>query len=156
MFAILDAPTEEHDNRHGVPMGRASGHVAFRHVTFGYEVNRRVLDEISLEAAAGEMIGIVGRSGGGEATKRSLLCRFYDVDRGSIELDGLDIRKIRLEDLRRHIGIVLQEPVLFGGTIRDNISYGRPDASFDDIVAAAKLANAHIFILSRPDAYDSD
>ncbi|HJZ78473.1 MAG TPA: ABC transporter ATP-binding protein [Vicinamibacterales bacterium] len=156
MLEILDAPTEEYDKRHCVPMGRASGHVTFRNVTFGYEVNRRVLDEISLEAAPGEMIGIVGRSGAGKTTMMSLLCRFYDVDHGSIELDGVNIRRIRLEDLRRQIGIVLQEPVLFSGTIRDNISYGRPDASLDDIVAAARLANAHIFILSRPDAYDSD
>ena len=108
-----------------------------------------------LDVAPGEMIGVVGKSGVGKTTTVNLIARFYDVDRGAIEIDGLDIRKIRLEDLRGQIGIVLQEPFLFSGTIAENIGYGKPSASFEEIMQAAQVANAHNFIVAKPDGYDT-
>ena len=101
------------------------------------------------------MIGLVGKSGVGKSTMINLICRFYDVNRGNLEVDGVDIRKIRLEDLRRQIGIVHQEPSLFNGTIAENIRYAKPDAPFDEIVRAAMAAEAHEFIVAKPDGYDT-
>ncbi|MEY4727207.1 MAG: hypothetical protein RLZ36_1834, partial [Pseudomonadota bacterium] len=103
----------------------------------------------------GEMIGLVGQSGSGKSTLVNLICRFYDLSEGSIKLDGIDIRNIALSDFRSHIGMVLQEPFLFFGTIADNIAYGKPDASREEIVAAARAAHAHEFILRLPQGYDS-
>ena len=101
------------------------------------------------------MIGLVGKSGVGKTTTVNLICRFYEVDRGSIEVDGVNIRKIRLEDLRSQIGIVLQEPFLFSGTIAENIGYGKPGATFTEIMEAAVAANAHDFIVANSDGYDT-
>ena len=101
------------------------------------------------------MIGLVGKSGVGKTTTVNLICRCYDVDRGSIEVDGVDLRDIRLEDLRSQIGIVLQEPFLFSGSIAENIGYGKPGATFDEIVEAARAAHAHDFIVTKPDGYDT-
>jgi len=108
-----------------------------------------------LEIRPGEMVGIVGRSGAGKSTLVALIPRFYDPAEGSMELDGVDLRKIDLATLRSHIGMVLQEPYLFHGTIKENIAYGKPDADMLDIIRAAKAANAHEFIMEFPDAYDS-
>src|SRR5713226_1077771 len=155
IFEVLDSPTEDGDP-HALPMPRAVGHVAFLDVTFGYEPARPVIRGISCEAAPGQVIGIVARSGAGKTTLMNLLCRFWNVDHGSIEIDGVDIRKIRLEDTRSHIGVVSQDPFLFGGTIADNIRLGRPGATFDEVVEAAAAANAHRFILAKPDGYDTD
>jgi ATP-binding cassette subfamily B protein len=101
------------------------------------------------------MIGLVGRSGVGKTTTINLVSRFYDVDRGELSIDGVDIRKIKLQDLRSQIGIVPQEPVLFSGTIAENISYGKPGAGLPDIMDAARAANAHKFIMAKPDGYDT-
>jgi ATP-binding cassette subfamily B protein len=101
------------------------------------------------------MVGLVGRSGVGKTTTVNLLARFYDVDRGAVTIDGTDLRRIRLKDLRRQIGIVPQEPVLFSGTIGENIGYGKPGAALTEIMAAARVANAHGFILAKPDGYDT-
>jgi len=114
-----------------------------------------VLKGIDLDVRPGEYIGIVGRSGVGKTTLMHLLCRFYEPDHGSIEIDGVDARQFRLDDFRRQIGLVLQEPFLFSGTISENISYGRPGADPAEVIAAARAAGAHEFIVQKPDGYDT-
>ena len=155
IFEVIDTPAEAYEDPNAVTMPRMKGRVTFRNVTFGYDKSKPVLQEIELEVEPAEMIGLVGKSGVGKTTTVNLVSRFYDVDHGVIEIDGVDIRRIRLEDLRKQIGVVPQEPVLFSGRIAENISYGKPGATFEEIVAAAKLANAHGFILAKPDAYDT-
>lgn len=155
-FEILDAPTEPYQDPSALSMPRAIGRVAFRAVTFGYLPGKSVLSDISFDVAPGETIGIVGRSGAGKTTLMNLLCRFYDVDRGAIELDGIDIRSVRLEDLRGQIGVVAQDPFLFAGTVAENIRFGRPTATFEEVVRAAVAANAHSFIITKTDAYDTE
>lgn len=155
IFEVIDTPAEAYEDPNAVAMPRMKGRVTFRNVTFGYDKSKPVLQEIELEVEPEEMIGLVGKSGVGKTTTVNLVSRFYDVDHGVIEIDGVDIRRIRLEDLRKQIGVVPQEPVLFSGSIAENISYGKPGATFEEIVAAAKLANAHGFILAKPDAYDT-
>jgi len=125
-------------------------------VTFGYNKLRPVLKNFSLVIKENETIGIVGKSGSGKTTLISLLSRLYDVDEGEILIDGINIKKIRYDDLRRQIGVVLQEPFLFSGTIAENIAYSKPGAELLDIVRAAKAANAHDFmIVTKPDGYDT-
>ncbi len=155
IFEVLDAPSEAYGDPDAERMPDIEGRVRFREVTFGYDKSKPVLHEIDLDVAPGEMIGLVGKSGVGKTTTVNLICRFYDVDRGGIEIDGVDVRKIRLEDLRSQIGIVLQEPFLFSGTIAENIGYGRPGADFEEIMAAALAALAHDFIVAKPDGYDT-
>ena len=155
IFEVLDTAPEAYDDLNAIPMPRINGDITFKNVTFGYEAALPVLKDVNLEIKAGEMIGLVGKSGAGKTTTINLICRFYDANYGTIEIDGVDIRDIRLEDVRSHIGVVMQDPILFNGSIRDNISYGRPDAKFEDIVAAARAANAHDFILCKPDGYDT-
>jgi ATP-binding cassette subfamily B protein len=154
IFGILDRVPSVAEPVHPVPIERPRGEVEFRGVGFRYDA-RPVLRGIDLKIAPGEMIGLVGPSGAGKTTIVNLVCRFYDVADGAILVDGVDIRSFSIADYRRHIGIVLQEPFLFYGTIAENIAYGRPDASRRAIVAAAKAARAHEFILRLPDAYDS-
>jgi ATP-binding cassette subfamily B protein len=136
-------------------MPRVEGHVQFRNVTFGYEAHKPVLRSLDLDVQPGEMIGLVGRSGAGKSTTINLVCRFYDVNEGQILIDGVDIKKIPQQDLRSQIGVVLQETFLFNGTIIDNIRYAKPDATLEEIMAAAKAANAHDFIVQKPDGYDT-
>lgn len=133
------------------------GDIAFRDVSFQYEENsQQVLNHISLEVEAGSYMALVGSSGAGKSTLCSLIPRFYDVSGGSILIDGKDIRDIKLKSLRDHIGIVQQDVYLFVGTVADNIRYGRPKATFEEVVEAAKHANAHEFIMSLPNGYDTD
>ena len=124
-------------------------------MTFSYDGIRNVLKTVSFDVEPGEMIGLVGPSGSGKSTLVNLICRFYDVAEGSITVDGTDVRELDLHSLRKQIGVVLQEPYLFHGTIAENIAYGQPEATLDNIIEASRAANAHEFICSFPDAYDS-
>jgi len=155
-FELLEeAPAVvEHDDPQ--PLDRAQGTVRFSDVSFAYPDGPRVLDGVSFEVPAGARVGITGPTGSGKTTIMGLLTRFYDPDEGEILLDGLDIRRYRLADLRNQFAIVLQEPVLFSTSIAANIAYARPEASFDQIVAAAKAAGAHDFIERLPDGYRTD
>ena len=155
VFEVLDTKptiTDPDDNRAMPPI---KGRVDFKNVTFGYEPGQVVLRDMNISVRPGEMIGLVGPSGAGKSTTINLLCRFYDVTEGSIEIDGVDIRDVTLHSLREQIGVVLQDPFLFHGSIAQNISYGKPDADRADIIRAAKAANAHEFILRLPEAYDA-
>ncbi len=154
LLEILDQPPRVTDPENPLPIGRVEGHIEFRRVSFCYQ-SRPVLDGIELDIQPGEMIGLVGHSGAGKTTLINLVCRFYDVTAGVIAVDGVNIRKVAMEDHRRNIGLVLQEPFLFYGTIAENIAYGRPDAAPEEIVAAAQAARAHEFILRLADGYDS-
>jgi subfamily B ATP-binding cassette protein MsbA len=131
------------------------GEIAFEHVGFGYDPQLPVLHDITFSISAGQMVGIVGPTGSGKSTIVSLIPRFRDADTGTIKIDGVDIRDYKLRGLRSQIGFVLQDTVLLRGTVRDNIAFGRPDATEDEIVEAAKLANAHEFITRMPEGYDS-
>ena len=155
VFEVIDTEPESYDDAKAVRMPRMEGRITFRDVTFGYDKSKPVLKGIDLEVAAGEMIGLVGRSGVGKTTMVNLIARFYDADHGAIEVDGVDVHRINLRDLRRQIGIVTQDPVLFSGTIAENIGYGNPGAKFEEIMASAKLANAHNFIVAKPDGYET-
>ena len=155
IFEVIDAPPEAYEDPDAVGLPQMQGRVRFDKVTFGYDKSKPVLHEIELAVEPGEMIGLVGRSGVGKTTTINLVSRFYDVDRGELSIDGVDIRKIKLQDLRSQIGIVPQEPVLFTGTIAENISYGRPEADLAEIMDAARAANAHKFIMAKPDGYDT-
>jgi ATP-binding cassette, subfamily B, bacterial len=156
VFEVIDAQPEVYENPNAVKMPNMRGEVTFENVRFGYDKSNPVLKGINLEIKPGEMIGLVGRSGAGKSTTVNLLCRFYETDAGSLKVDGVDVRDIDLQDLRRHVGIVLQEPFLFAGTIAENIAYAKPRADFDEIVAAARAACAHEFIVQKPDGYDSN
>lgn len=155
IFEILDKQAEPVEAPDAVPMPRIEGRVMFKDVTFGYDRAKQVLKDIELDVEPGEMIGLVGRSGVGKSTLINLICRFYDPDRGCLEIDGVEMRKIRLADLRRHIGMVHQEAFLFNGTIAENIGYSKPGASMDEIVRAAMAAEAHEFIVARLDGYNT-
>jgi ATP-binding cassette subfamily B protein len=154
IFDILDHASSVPEPTQPVPIGRLEGRIALHDVGFRYG-SRAVLRGLNLEIRPGEMVGLVGHSGSGKSTLVNLICRFYDVSEGSILVDGTDLRRFGVTDYRRHIGLVLQEPFLFFGTIAENIAYGRPDASREEIVAAARAARAHDFILRLPHGYDS-
>ena len=154
LFEILDRVPSVPEPVRPVPPGRLRGAIELRHVEFRHG-NRQILHDINLTIAAGEMIGLVGPSGAGKSTLANLVCRFYDVTDGALLVDRVDIRSFPLADFRRHIGIVLQEPFLFFGTVAENIAYGRPEATRAEIIAAARAAQAHDFILRLPDGYDS-
>ncbi len=156
VFEVIDSEPEHYDDPDAVSLPSIQGQVEFRKVHFGYEKHIPVLKGLDAVVAAGEMIGLVGHSGAGKSTMVNLICHFYDVDEGQLLIDGVDIRKIKLHDLRRQIGIVPQESFLFSGTIADNIAYARPDATREDIIRAARAANAHDFIRRLPDGYDSE
>ena len=155
IFELIDTQSEPFDDPDATPMPQMDGRVAFKDATFGYDPGKPVLKEINFDVEPGEMIGLVGKSGVGKTTIINLICQFYDVNRGSLEIDGVDIRKIRLEDLRHHIGMVHQELFLFDGTIAENIGYGKPEAAFDEIVHSAIAAEAHEFIVAKLDGYDT-
>jgi len=155
VFEVIDAEPEIADKPDAVAMPRIEGQVEMKAVRFSYDKNQSILEDISIDVQPGEMIGLVGHSGAGKSTIINLLSRFYDVKDGQILIDGVDIRKIKTDDLRRQIGVVLQEPFLFPGTISDNIAYAKPDASPEEVMQAAKAANAHDFVMRFPDGYDT-
>lgn len=154
VFEVIDSEPELYGETQETAV-EINGDVTLENVRFGYDKSNPVLENINITARPGEMIGLVGKSGAGKSTTISLLCRFHEPDAGVIKIDGMDYRDIPLQELRRQVGLVLQEPFLFNGTIAENISYGKPDAAFEDIIAAAKDANAHQFILDKPDGYDT-
>jgi ATP-binding cassette subfamily B protein len=154
LFEILDRQPSVAEPARPIHPGRLRGAVELRGIGFRHG-SRQILDEINLTIRPGEMVGLVGPSGAGKSTLVNLVCRFYDVGEGAILVDGVDIRSFPVSEYRRNIGIVLQEPFLFFGTIAENIAYGRPDATRAEIIAAARAARAHEFILRLPDGYDS-
>ena len=156
LFEVIDSQPEQVDDGSLKAMPNILGEVQFRNMTFGYDSHIPVLKDINLHVKPGEMIGLVGHSGAGKSTLINLICRFYTPDGGKLEIDGEDIKHINLRDLRRQIGVVLQEPYLFSGTIAENIAYANPDASMEDIITAATAANAHEFIVKFPDGYDTE
>jgi ATP-binding cassette subfamily B protein len=155
LFEIIDTDQEAYDDPRAEPLGEVKGGFHFKEVHFGYVPDKQVLKGVDIEVKPGEVIGLVGQSGVGKTTITNLICRFYDVDDGAILLDGNDLRKLRLRDLRRHIGIVPQEPYLFNGTVFENIAYAKPDATRQEVIRAGLVANAHGFIMRQPDGYDT-
>lgn len=154
---IVSIAPDIEDAPDAVSMDKAEGNISFDHVTFHYEENKEnVLSNVNLQVNQGEYVALVGSSGAGKTTLCSLIPRFYDVTDGSVRLDGIDIRKLKLKDLRRQIGIVQQDVYLFAGTVMENIRYGKPEATDEEVVMAARAANAHEFIMNLPHGYDTD
>ena len=155
IFEVLDTPPETQDKPGAVPVKAFKGEVDFKDVDFGYVPGVPVLKDVSLEAKPGQTIALVGPTGAGKTTIVSVLTRFYDIQNGSIAIDGYDITEIKKDDLRRQLGIVLQDVFLFSGTVMENIRYGRIDASDEECIQAAKLANADGFIRRLPNGYET-
>ncbi len=155
VLELLDTPLTIPEASNPVPWDAPRGAIRFNRVTFGYDRNQPVLKEVSFEVQPGEMIGIVGRSGSGKTTMVNLLSRFYDVQEGSIEIDGIDIRQLSMQQLRQHLGIVFQESFLFRGTVWKNLSYGRPATTIEEGLQAARAAGAHDFICRTQLGYET-
>ena len=154
IFEILDHVSSVPEPVNPVALSKVEGRITLTDASFRYG-NRTVIKHLNLDIKPGEMIGLVGHSGSGKSTLVNLMCRFYDLSEGRIALDGVDIKQLKVANYRSHIGLVLQEPFLFFGTIADNIAYGMPDATREQVVAAARAAHAHEFILRMPQGYDS-
>ena len=154
-FELLDEAEERPDPVHPATVERAEGRIAFEHVSFGYEPGRPLMRDISFTAQPGKKIAVVGSTGAGKTTLINLLMRFYEVDGGKITLDGVSTAEMTRAGLRKNFGMVLQDTWLFGGTVAENIAYGRPDASREEIAAAAKAAKADYFIRTMPQGYDT-
>jgi len=155
IFAILDTEPAIRDAPDAALLRECRGEVRFDGVWFGYRDDAPVLRGLDLHLRPGETVALVGRSGSGKSTVARLLSRFYDVDAGSVRVDGADVRGLTVSSLRHHVGMVMDEPFLFSMSIRDNIAFGRADASFDEVVAAARAAEAHGFVEELPDGYDT-
>jgi ATP-binding cassette subfamily B protein len=156
VFEVLDAPREITDATDAIELPEVEGCVRFEHVEFRYGDGKQpALHDINLEACSGELVALVGHTGSGKSTLVNLILRFYDVTGGCITVDGYDIRQVTLKSLRKQIGMVLQDSLLFSTTIRENIAYGRPDATLEEVMVAAKAARAHDFIMSFPDGYET-
>lgn len=154
IFEILDEKPEIVDRDQVIHLPTPDGHISFEQVRFGY-TDTTILKDVTFEVKPGETVAIVGRTGSGKSTIVRLLSRFYEIDSGAIHIDGIDIRDLSSKSLHYHVGQVLDEPFLFSTTIRKNIAYGRPSASLEEVIEAAKAARAHDFILEMPDGYDS-
>ncbi|MCZ6680539.1 MAG: ABC transporter ATP-binding protein [Candidatus Poribacteria bacterium] len=155
VFEILDTPPSVADSKDAIDLPDIRGAVEFRDVVFSYDSEKNALNGINFTVKPGEMIGLVGHSGAGKSTLINLITRFYDPQHGEVFIDGHDTRDVKVSTLRKQIGVVLQDPFLFEGTVADNIGYGKPDATRKEIIAAAKAANAHDFIVKFPDGYDT-
>jgi len=155
VFEILDARSEVEDSPDARPIDEVRGHIRFEHVSFGYFGRRLVLRDVDLDVRPGQVVALLGATGSGKSTVISLIPRFYDPTQGRILLDGHDIRHVLLSSLRAQIGIVLQDTTLFATTVRENIAFGRPSATAAEIIAAARAASAHEFIVELPQGYDS-
>jgi ATP-binding cassette, subfamily B, bacterial len=155
VLELLDTPALITEPKHPVAWENVRGAIRFDDVTFGYDRNQPVLRDVSFEVQPGEMVGIVGRSGSGKTTLVSLLSRFHDVQEGSITIDGIDLRDLSMHDLREKLGVVFQESFLFRGTIWKNLAYGRPQATIEQGLTAAKAAGAHDFLCRQPLAYET-
>ena len=152
---VLETQPDITDSHGAKPLENVEGRIAFKNVSFSYDCSENVLEHIDIQIEAGKTVALVGPSGGGKTTLCSLLPRFYDVTEGCVTIDGQDIRSVTLKSLRSNIGIVQQDVYMFGGSIRDNIAYGKPGASDEEIVEAAKRANIHDFIVSLPEGYNT-
>jgi len=152
---ILDVEPEIKDAPDAIAASNIKGEIAFDNVRFDYGDGRAVLQDIAFRISPGEHVALLGPSGSGKSTLCGLILRFYDPQQGSIRVEGVDIRKYQLQSLRAQIGIVLQDSLLFGATVKENIAYGRLEATMDEIVKAAKAANAHEFICELPQGYDT-
>ena len=155
VFEIIDTEPEVQDDPAAIDPGPMQGSIEFRNVSFTYDGSARILDRVYFKTTPGEMIGIVGPSGAGKSTLVNLISRFYDATDGQIRIDGHPLTMIKQQALRGQIGVVLQEPLLFQGSIGSNIAYGHPDATRQEIIEAARAANAHTFIMNFPDGYDT-
>jgi ATP-binding cassette subfamily B protein len=155
IFQVLDEDEEITDAPDAVELLAGEGDVRFDGVTFGYEPERPVLRDVDLELAPGTTVALIGHTGSGKTTLASLVPRFYDVGAGRVTIDGVDVRKVTLTSLRRAIGVISQDPFLFSDTVRENIAFGTPDATDEEIEAAARAAQAHDFIERLPDGYDT-
>ncbi|MGJ3238232.1 MAG: ABC transporter ATP-binding protein [Anaerolineae bacterium] len=155
VFQIMDLTPDIQDAPNAGELKSVAGRITFENVYFSYDERVTVLDNINLDIAPGEIVALVGPSGAGKSTTFNLIPRFYDVQQGALKIDGVDVREVTQASLRRQIGIVPQETLLFGGSIRENILYGRLDATTEEVIAAAQAANAHEFINEMPDGYDT-
>lgn len=155
VFEVMDTPNTVPEKPDALGLEALQGEVTFEHVSFGYREGLNVLQDISFTAEPGQVIALVGPTGSGKSTIIHLIPRFYDPSTGRVLVDGADLRDVRLDDLRRQIGVVLQDAFLFRSTIAENIAYGRPDASLDEIIAAAQSAHAHDFITAFPGGYNT-
>ena len=154
-FEILDTTPQIVESESPTALPRPDGGIVFENVTFGYSRHEPIIKNVSLQIRPGEHIGVVGKSGSGKTTLVNLIARFYDVDEGRVLIDGVDVRELAMDDLRRSVGVVLQDPFLFRGTIYANVTYGRREAAPEQVLAAAKAANAHDFIMRHPLGYDT-
>ena len=155
VFAVMDEEPEPEDDKDAAVLNPMEGHVILDHVTFGYNPDKVILNDISLYAKPGQKIAFVGSTGAGKTTITNLINRFYDIQSGSITIDGVNIRHINRDNLRSNIAMVLQDTHLFTGTVRENIRYGRLDATDEEVIEAAKTASAHSFIMRLPKGYDT-
>lgn len=155
IFEFIDEEPTVSEKQDAKPLPNINGDVTFENIVFEYEPNRPALKNISINVKAGQSIALVGHTGSGKSTIINLLCRFYDPVQGRVLIDGIDIRDVSLDSLRKQVGLVMQDTFIFSGTIRDNIRYGKLDATHDEIVKVAKAVNAHEFIMSLPDGYDT-
>jgi ATP-binding cassette subfamily B protein len=155
IFEVMDEPEEVTDLPDAIELPPGDGRVRFEHVSFGYDLERPVLRNVDLELEPGRTVALIGHTGSGKTTLATLVPRFYDTAAGRVTVDGLDVREAKLVSLRRQIGIVAQDPFLFSDTVRENIAFGRPDASQDEVEEAARLAQAHDFVVALPEGYDT-